>query len=375
MTRQPDFGLTWWGRAWLDALEQRALVDPNRLPRGRTYARKGRVSELELSPGLLRAVVRGTEPYITSLSLRLLTDGQWDKVLDTIMARAANVATLLAGEVPESIGSAILPARGDLGPECSCPDWAEPCKHAAALCYVAANVFDADPFALLMLRGRSREVVLNEVRNRRSAQLGIDAIPPSSDLPRGADPGTSASEAYRRTPEPVDRSPALDPRPGELVHLAVAPSADSGVDQQALASLVADGAQRAWSMLAGGAQSGLSLTIGADVVRRAFGGNVVEVAAATGIEERELRAAVEAWRIGGLAGYQVHVGNHVAPHDVLLRAAQSIGSMARVRSNAVNVASVQLRVDTRTQWWKFRPDDELGWVLSDGPVDDPTELL
>ena len=31
----PEFGRTWWGRAWLEALEQRARLDPDRLPRGR----------------------------------------------------------------------------------------------------------------------------------------------------------------------------------------------------------------------------------------------------------------------------------------------------------------------------------------------------
>ena len=45
------FGVTWWGRAWVDALEGRAQLDPNRLPRGRTYARTGRVGELKVLPG------------------------------------------------------------------------------------------------------------------------------------------------------------------------------------------------------------------------------------------------------------------------------------------------------------------------------------
>ncbi|MBT5756488.1 MAG: hypothetical protein HOI41_16135, partial [Acidimicrobiaceae bacterium] len=75
MAKVRKFGNTWWGKAWLDALEQRALVDPNRLPRGRTYARQDRVREIELSPGELRAHVWGTreDPYTTTLSMRVLT--------------------------------------------------------------------------------------------------------------------------------------------------------------------------------------------------------------------------------------------------------------------------------------------------------------
>ena len=54
-------GHTWWGRAWVDALEQRARLDPNRLPRGRDYAREGAVGELVLAPGEARAQVQGRQ--------------------------------------------------------------------------------------------------------------------------------------------------------------------------------------------------------------------------------------------------------------------------------------------------------------------------
>ena len=133
MVKVRQFGTTWWGKAWLDALEQRSLIDPNRLPRGRTYARQDRVRDIELSPGELRAQVSGNQegPYTTTLSMRVLADSEWDTVLDLAMTKASNVAALLAGQVPKEIGDHVLPDRGDLSPECSCPDWAEPCKHVA----------------------------------------------------------------------------------------------------------------------------------------------------------------------------------------------------------------------------------------------------
>jgi hypothetical protein len=57
--RRGGFGLTWWGEAWVTALEQRARLDPNRLPRGRSYARGGTVGELTIAPGEVRAAVQG----------------------------------------------------------------------------------------------------------------------------------------------------------------------------------------------------------------------------------------------------------------------------------------------------------------------------
>jgi len=375
MAKVRQFGNTWWGKAWLDALEQRALVDPNRLPRGRTYARQDRVRNLELSPGLLRAHVHGTtDPYTTTLSLRLLSDDEWDVVLDLAMDKAANVAALLAGEVPREIGDYVLPDRGDLGPECSCPDWAEPCKHVAALCYVAADMFDADPFALLTLRGRSRDAVLTEVRLRRSQRLGVD-LAPSSDQPRGPDPTISAAQAFRRKPTPLEQSPSLVNRPGTLVPLAVLPGADAGIDTDELTALVRDAAARAWSMLAAGTDSGLELSVGADVVRRAAVGDVDQIAAATGVPVNELGAAVAAWRIGGLAGFTVHRGRPEVDAAKMQRGKSALGDGAKVRGNSASLGTTQLRLDEHDRWWRFLADNELGWLLSDGPADDPVDLV
>lgn len=372
-TRQ--FGATWWGKAWLDALEQRALVDPNRLPRGRTYARQDRVFAIELSPGELRARVQGSraEAYTATLSLRVLDDQEWDEVLELAMAKAANVAGLLAGEVPHEIGDRVLPNRAELGPGCSCPDWAEPCKHAAALCYVAADLFDADPFALLTLRGRSRDRVLTEVRNRRSARLGVAGAPPS-DQPRGPDPTMSAAAAYRRTPIALEQSPPLPARPGVMADL-VAPGADAGIDIAELGALVRDAADRAWAMLAGDADSGLGLPVGADVVRRAVRGDVVQIASATGVDVVELRAAAAAWRVGGLAGFRALRDRPQVDAAALAVGAQALGDNARVRHNTVSAGNTQLRLDEHDSWWRFAADDDLGWLLLDGPADDPTDLL
>jgi len=234
-------------------------------------------------------------------------------------------------------------------------------------------MFDADPFALLTLRGRSRDAVLTQVRARRSERLGVD-LTPSSDQPRGADPTISAAQAFRRTPVPLQQSAPLPSRPSGLVPLAVIPGADAGIDTDELAELVRDAAERAWSMLAGGAESGLRLSVGADVVRRAATGNLEQIAGATGLDPRELQAAVTAWRIGGIAGFKAHTAKPDVDPKALEAGQRCLGDGARIRGNMVSLGTTQLRLDQDGHWWRFVADDDLGWLLTDGPADDPDDL-
>src|SRR5260221_14332075 len=76
--RRAEPGQTWWGRAWVEALEQRARLDPSRLPRGRDYARGGSVGQLVLAPGEVRAQVQGrkTVPYEVRIRGRRVPDHQ-----------------------------------------------------------------------------------------------------------------------------------------------------------------------------------------------------------------------------------------------------------------------------------------------------------
>src|SRR5207237_9701640 len=127
-----------------------------------------------------------------------------------------------------------LPGPGEVGPRCSCPDWADPCKHAAAVVYLVADVLDADPFALLLLRGRSRDEVLAALRRRRT---GPSSPGVASDVAeaRPVDPGVTARDAYVGGGRSVVSLPAvpLPPhRPGDPVPLAVDPPAGSGIRPQ-----------------------------------------------------------------------------------------------------------------------------------------------
>ena len=175
-TRRGAFGKSWWASRWIAALEQ--LVNPARLARGRTYARVGQVVSLQVDRDGVRAVVQGSrpEPYTVSIQFTKLSDAAWARVIEAMAAEALYAARLLSGEMPEqieevfaSVGSSLLPAdQDDMQTRCTCPDWANPCKHIAAVHYLLGERFDEDPFLMFLLRGRSQEEIVAALRALRA---------------------------------------------------------------------------------------------------------------------------------------------------------------------------------------------------------------
>ncbi len=185
-SQRGKFTATWWGNRWIAALKP--LMDSGRLSRGRSYARQGQVLEITLKPGQVTARVQGSRrtPYKVSIELNPLNDGQWATVFDALAGQAIYAAQLLNGEMPDDIERIFDAVRvplfptsqGDLGSECSCPDWANPCKHIAAVYYLLGERFDADPFLLFTLRGRTQAQVAVELRQRRAGSAA-----PAAELP------------------------------------------------------------------------------------------------------------------------------------------------------------------------------------------------
>ncbi|HLN69521.1 MAG TPA: SWIM zinc finger family protein [Streptosporangiaceae bacterium] len=399
----PEFGRTWWGQAWLEALEQRARLDPDRLPRGRDYARSGTVGELTLAPGEARARVQGrkTEPYEVRIRVRRFTDDEWDRVLAAISARLGHAAALLDGELPPEIardaaaaGLDLLPGGGELGPRCSCPDDADPCKHSAAACYLITDALDADPFTLFLLRGRTRDQVLAGIRARRRG--AVQAIRPGTeagdDADAGADQGVDARTAFG-APEsvrPVPSVPLPPRRPGAPAALPVDPPPWRSGLREDLLELAADAASRAWEMAVGlSADAGLNLDADADLARRAaralgtqaFGA----LAARSGVGERDLARQALAWRQGGLAGLDsLHAEWDPAADDPddagLLTAARAAlraktgAAQAAVQRNRVTAGRLQLRLGRDLRWYPYARSDD-GWEPSGTPDADPVQAL
>jgi len=173
-SKRGAIGEQWWSRRFIAVLESYGVG--GRLQRGRAYARRGQVVEFELAAGEVTALVQGSRPspYQVSIVVRLLTPAQWRAVESRLASQALFRARLLAGEMPPEIeevfascGTPLFPAAlSDLDMDCSCPDWEVPCKHLAAVCYVLAEAFDDDPFAMLAWRGQGRAELLAALRGR-----------------------------------------------------------------------------------------------------------------------------------------------------------------------------------------------------------------
>jgi uncharacterized Zn finger protein len=170
-------GEQWWSRRFIDVLE--SFADKGRLTRGRAYARKGQVMKLTVDAYEVTARVQGSdpEPYEVAIGIDAIDDETWESIEETLAAQAVFRARLLAGEMPAEIedafaasGAALFPATSDdMHVMCSCPDWGEPCKHAAAVLYLLAEAFDDDPFLILAWNGRTREQLLSRLRRLESA--------------------------------------------------------------------------------------------------------------------------------------------------------------------------------------------------------------
>ncbi|MFF9359827.1 SWIM zinc finger family protein [Streptomyces griseoluteus] len=309
-----DFATTWWGQAWVDALEHTAL-DVNRLARGRGYADAGNVDAITVTPGLVLAYVRGSRPrpYRVQLRLRRLSDEDWERLLEAAVDSPADIAALLDKELPHTLadrGVPLLPGAGDLIPQCSCPDSGRPCKHAAALCYQTARLLDADPFVLLLLRGRGERELLDTL-SRRSAASAARAARQRGPAEL---PGVRASEALAGRPLPPLPAPLAAPAHPEAP--PAYPAAPGGPDPFALDQLATDAAARAHALLTTGRDPVGGLTLWQDAVRLAAarpGSGLTAatrslyatLAAAVDRTPAELARAVAAWRQGGLAGLTV----------------------------------------------------------------------
>jgi uncharacterized Zn finger protein len=171
------FGTSWWAKRWIAVLE--TFGWGGRLTRGRSYARQGQVLNIDLAIGRVNARVQGSRatPYKVKLEIPPLADEQWERAINAMAEQAIFAAKLLAGEMPQNIeeaftaaGVALLPQNAhDIATNCSCPDFANPCKHIAAVYYLLGERFDEDPFLIFHLRGRTREQIIDALRARRAS--------------------------------------------------------------------------------------------------------------------------------------------------------------------------------------------------------------
>ena len=200
---------TFWGGAWCDHLEGFSDYE-NRLPRGRTYARRGAVIHLEIAEGELNALVMGRMLYEVAIRIDPLRASPWRALKRRCAGRIGSLIELLQGRLSDGVMAEVSDPKRGLFPlpkqihlSCSCPDWAVMCKHVAAVLYGVGARLDEQPELLFVLRGVDHEELIDvdaglEVaaaepadEGRRLAEedlgdiFGIDLTPGESAGPEG----------------------------------------------------------------------------------------------------------------------------------------------------------------------------------------------
>lgn len=181
---------TWWGKEFLEILK--ISMDPGRLGRGKNYSTPQRILSFDIEGHKVNAKVRGNsrpeygiyrEPkYHVDFHLKKFTYKQWDSIIDSISNNAAFISQLLIGEMPSEIETVfekldlnLLPRlSGELSSNCSCPDYASPCKHVAGLYYRIASMLDTDPLLLFQLRGMAFKRIEEKLSQSPLGQALVD---------------------------------------------------------------------------------------------------------------------------------------------------------------------------------------------------------
>jgi uncharacterized Zn finger protein len=151
---------TWWGNAWNKNLESYADYS-NRIGRGSAYVKNGMVLDLRIEKGVINALVCGSrkEPYKVRILIDKLNDKKWESIKNVCSHRIASATELAEGRFPEDLaqvflrqGDGLFPSPKEIHLDCSCPDWADMCKHIAAVLYGVGARLDDDPLMFFTLR-------------------------------------------------------------------------------------------------------------------------------------------------------------------------------------------------------------------------------
>lgn len=181
-----NYGKTWWGKEWLQALSN--IDYSNRLLRGASYARKGLVHNLRIKNGEISAQVQGRRvtPYRETIAIEPFTHAEIEKLIDAILLKPLVVAKLLNREldpqitdIARSLHISVFPESWDhLTMRCTCPDWAVPCKHLAAVIYIISQEIDNNPFIIFQLHGMDllAELERRDIGFNQKEAIGIPTL-------------------------------------------------------------------------------------------------------------------------------------------------------------------------------------------------------
>jgi uncharacterized Zn finger protein len=218
---------TFWGKSWCENLERYSDY-ANRLPRGRTYVRNGSVVDLQIAPGTIQALVSGSALYKVSLKVAPVAKAHWESICNDCGGAIDSLVELLQGRLSKGVMERIcrqkqglFPSPAEIRLSCSCPDWADMCKHIAAVLYGIGARFDHQPELLFRLRGVDELELLASAG--KAAPLGKEA--PASGKRLGGEDlsamfGLDMAQSASLEAGPAKRKPA---KPKRAEKTAVAP--------------------------------------------------------------------------------------------------------------------------------------------------------
>ena len=181
-----QFGNTWWGQKWLEALNN--IDFSNRLPRGQRYARNGSVLSIKITGNTVTATVAGTRPtpYRITLTIPPFTKNETKKIVAIISNNPYYMSQLGGRNLPPELHDELAGEKiilfprswKKMGMRCSCPDWAVPCKHLAAVVYIIANEIDKNPFLVFSIHNFNLVKELNLSVGRKTDQeiITLDSL-------------------------------------------------------------------------------------------------------------------------------------------------------------------------------------------------------
>jgi len=208
---------TFWGRAWCEHLESFSDYE-NRLPRGRTYVRNGSVCHLDIAKGRIAAKVSGSEIYDVQVTIKPLAKDKWRRVKDSCAGQVGSLLELLRGKLSDHVMAVVtdkdrgmFPRPGEISLDCSCPDWAEMCKHVAAVLYGIGARLDEKPELLFILRGVDHAELVTEdaakavvTKAKKAGRRTLD----ESELSEVFGIDVASAPPARATADPVDAEAA-----------------------------------------------------------------------------------------------------------------------------------------------------------------------
>ena len=200
---------TFWGKAWCSNLESYSDYE-NRLPRGRTYARNGSVIDLQITGGKIEALVQGSDLYKIALHITALPAKRWEQFTKGCAGKVTNLLDLLQGRLSKEIladitakGTGLFPAPAEIKLGCSCPDWADMCKHVAAVLYGVGARLDTKPELFFTLRG----VDMQDLISAASASAAAPVASVTDDALAGADLAEIFGVEIETAPSPAAIAP------------------------------------------------------------------------------------------------------------------------------------------------------------------------